>query len=58
MRRSVSSIALLLVCLDWKSNSFTYRSISRSIPKLQYYPLTWVLSLSTKYHPWASSVPY
>jgi hypothetical protein len=25
----------LPVCLDWKSNSFTYRPISRSIPKLQ-----------------------
>ena len=26
MRRSVCSIALLLVCLDWKSDSFTYRT--------------------------------
>ena len=24
--RSVRSIALLLVCLDWKSDSFTYRT--------------------------------
>ena len=35
--RSVSSIALLLVCLDWKSDSFSYRTIFRSIPKLQHY---------------------
>ena len=26
MRRSVCSIALLLVCLDWKSDSFSYRA--------------------------------
>ncbi len=26
MRRSVCSIALLLVCLDWKSDSFSYRT--------------------------------
>jgi hypothetical protein len=26
VRRSVRSIALLLVCLDWKSDSFSYRT--------------------------------
>jgi hypothetical protein len=26
VRRSVCSIALLLVCLDWKSDSFSYRT--------------------------------
>jgi hypothetical protein len=34
-RGSVCSTALLLVCLELKSDSFSYRSI----PKLQHYPL-------------------
>ena len=39
MRGSVCSIALLLVCLDWKSDSFSYRTTSRWISKLQHYLL-------------------
>jgi threonine dehydrogenase-like Zn-dependent dehydrogenase len=35
-RRSVCSIALLLVCLEWKPNSYDYRTQLPSFPKLQH----------------------
>ena len=38
-RGSVCSIALLLVRLELKSDSFSYRTQLHSIPKLQHYPL-------------------
>ena len=37
MRRSVRSIALLLVCLESKPNSYYYSNQLPSIPKLQHY---------------------
>jgi hypothetical protein len=37
VRRSVCSIALLLVCLEWKPNSYDYRTQLPSISKLQHY---------------------
>jgi hypothetical protein len=39
-RGSVCSIALLLVCLELKSDLFNYRTQLHSIQKLQRYPLT------------------
>jgi hypothetical protein len=36
VRRSVCSIALLLVCLEWKPNSYDYRTQLPSFPKLQH----------------------
>jgi hypothetical protein len=36
VRRSVCSIALLLVCLEWKPNSYGYRTQLPSFPKLQH----------------------
>ena len=38
VRRSVCSIALLLVCLEWKPNSYDYRTQLPSFPKLQHCP--------------------
>jgi hypothetical protein len=37
-RGLVCSTALLLVCLELKSDSFSYRTQLHSIPKLQHYP--------------------
>src|SRR5260370_36357468 len=37
VRRSVCSTALLLVCLELRSDSFSYRTQLHSIPKLQHY---------------------
>ena len=39
MRRSVYSIASLLVCLELKPNSYDYRTRLPSISKLQHYRL-------------------
>jgi hypothetical protein len=38
VRRSVCSIALLLVCLEWKPNSYDHRTQLPSFPKLQHCP--------------------
>ena len=46
--RSVCSIALLLVCLEWKPDSYGYRTQLPSIPKLQHYRPTGRLWLRRK----------
>jgi len=47
VRRSVCSIALLLVCLEWKPNSYDYRTQLPSFPKLQHCPMECSLVMPT-----------
>jgi hypothetical protein len=37
-----AAYSLLLVCLELKSDSFSYRTQLHSIPKLQHYHIIWV----------------
>jgi hypothetical protein len=48
VRRPVSSIALLLVCLDWKSDSFNYRTHLPFDSKVATLPMESIFSTRTR----------